>query len=94
MIPPGDTAGIQCVSQCNQIQADCKNRAIDRAEQGRAQCERDAEIEYMACLKYSKGEDLKKCSRNGCYVAPDTYGCDSAYHSCFESCGGTIIRIN
>lgn len=94
LIPPGDPAGIQCVSHCNQIQADCRNRAMEQAEQGRAQCERDAEIDYLACLAYSKGEDRKNCSRKSCYVSPNTYACNGAYHGCFESCGGTVIQVN
>ena len=94
LIPPGDLAGMQCVNQCNQIQADCRHHAMDQADRAKAQCEQVADIEYIACLKYSKGDDRKACSRDSCFQTADTYNCDRDHHTCFESCGGTIIRVN
>ena len=89
--PPTSPQGQACVAKCSSTQQVCKAREDDRVAYELPQCEREAEIEYIACLKYSKTEkDEESCHKESCYISPNYYMCESEFRECFQLCGGTI----
>ncbi len=89
--PPTTPQGQQCVAKCERQQQACKIREDERVAIEKPQCERDADVEYIACLKYAKTEkDKDACYRSSCYVSPNYYACDNDFRQCFQVCGGTV----
>mgnify|MGYP000884198225 CR=1 FL=1 len=89
--PPTSPQGQRCVAQCSQQQQECKARENDRVAYEQPRCEHDADIEYTACLVYSKGDkDKNACTRKSCYMSPSYYGCEEDFRQCFQVCGGTV----
>ena len=89
--PPSSPQGQQCVARCSHLQQDCKAREDRRVAEERPRCEREADIEYIACLKYAKTDkDKEACSRSSCYISPSYYQCDNDFRQCFQVCGGII----
>lgn len=89
--PPATPQGQQCVSRCSHLQQDCKAQEDERVSVEKPQCEHDADVEYMACLKYAKTEkDKESCYRSSCYISPNYYACESDFRQCFQVCGGTV----
>ena len=105
--PPASAEGKACVARCQSRQNACRADEQDRAaeQQHRCkvesarrqeQCEHDAQIDYDACLKYSKTDaDRNACKKNACgqdacYSSANYGQCDGDYRVCFQSCGGKI----
>ena len=86
--PPTSRKGEACVERCQARQQSCRDDETSRAESSKAQCERDSQTEYDACLKYSS--DRKKCYQKGCYDFASTAQCDSDFRACYQNCGGRI----
>lgn len=89
--PPSTPEGQRCVTQCTNQQHACKTREDERVAVEKPQCERDADVEYIACLKYAKSDkDREGCYRSSCYVTPNYYACENDFRQCFQVCGGTV----
>ena len=105
--PPTTSEGKFCVAKCQGRQGNCheseqvrardeQQRCQREGERKQAQCDHDSQIEYDACLKYSKTDaDRNKCKKNscdapGCYSSANYGQCDSDYRACFQSCGGKV----
>ncbi|AHF04986.1 membrane protein [Marichromatium purpuratum 984] len=91
-VPPADRAGKQCLNQCLNMRAMCRSQAESRAANARADCERNAMINYTACMATAKSDsERSKCSATSyCSQDADTRQCEEEYRLCYENCGGTV----
>lgn len=108
-IPPGTASGQACVRKCWDERQNCaaiENQnaqsryavCVARANTEMLQCERDAAVQYAACLKNTSDREEKKChlrhcSEPYCSDRGDTSACESDYRLCFQSCGGVIQEV-
>lgn len=94
--PPASDAGRLCVTHCAGVRESCRGNAIRRAKFERESCEHRAENTFRACLASAKNKDQRKeCEEDkpSCWVSERTEPCEEEYRSCYQQCGGRVIKI-
>lgn len=96
-IAPGTAQGASCAASCQTSEQVCKARMEDFSRSEYPACMERAKQTYIQCMQgdYKMGCQLSRqnaetvCSYD---LSPDYGSCEASYNSCYQSCGGEVIR--
>ncbi len=95
--PPSSAAGLQCVSQCQQLKSACRQSGRTAYELCRAEARAEAERRFAdyRVARIEQGKKVKKSIRDfdrsyRCTRGANDKICESDFRGCFTSCGGTV----
>lgn len=96
-VAPKTSQEATCAASCRTTEQICRGRADDFARAEYPACMERAKQTYVQCMRgdYKMGCPLaRQNAENACtYNMTTNYGsCTSSYNSCYESCGGKVVR--
>jgi hypothetical protein len=87
---PTTPMGQACTMNCSNLQAQCKQREDNNAQQ----CEwRKQQAQQSLDQCKANTDDAMKCNQQVPFCFPANYTqCDSQYRECYQGCGGTVTE--
>lgn len=95
-VPPGNEAGLACVSRCSAVRETCVADERQRADWVQEACERRNWWNYRFCTMGAfTRREAWACERHlrSCWVSDSSWRCDDDYRQCYSACGGRVIKI-